>query len=50
MIGDVDDEIVDDMKDSAAYSVEEVDFELLSELFNRTDIIGKYGEAVVFNG
>lgn len=49
MIGDVDEEIVNDMKDPTAYSVEEVDFELLSALFNRTDIIGKYGEAIVFN-
>lgn len=49
LIGDVDDEIADDMKDSTTYTVEDVDFSLLSEIFKRTDYIGTYGEAVVFN-
>lgn len=48
-IGKVDDEIVDDMKDSSAYIVEDVDFNLLKEIFERADCLGIYGEAVVFN-
>ncbi len=35
--------------DLTTYTVEDVDFSLLSEIFKRTDYIGTYGEAVVFN-
>ena len=42
--------IAEDMKDQDTYLVEDVDFELLSEIFERTDLSGTYGEAIVFNG
>ncbi len=48
-IGDCDEEIEADLHDLTAYTVEDVDFSLLSEIFRRTDYIGTYGEAVVFN-
>ena len=48
-IGDCDEEIKEDVHDLTAYTVEDVDFGLLSEIFKRTDYIGTYGEAVVFN-
>lgn len=48
-IGDCDEEIEKDIHDLTAYTVEDVDFSLLSEIFRRTDYIGTYGEAVVFN-
>lgn len=35
--------------DLTTYSVEDVDFSLLGEIFKRTDCIGTYGEAIVFN-
>lgn len=44
-----DDDIIEDMKNQATYEVEDVDFDLLCEIFQRTDCIGVYGEAVVFN-
>ncbi len=47
-IGDCDEES-EDINDIATYTVEDVDFSLLSEIFERTDYIGTYGEAVVFN-
>ena len=48
-IGDCDEEIEEDIHDLTTYTVEEVDFNLLSEIFGRTDYIGVYEEAVVFN-
>ena len=48
-IGDCDEEIEEDIHDLTTYTVEDVDFSLLSEIFKRTDYIGTYGEAVVFN-
>ena len=47
-IGDCE-EIEEDPHDLTTYTVEDVDFGLLSEIFRRTDYIGTYGEAVVFN-
>lgn len=49
LIGNVDDEIIDDMKDPTTYTVEDVDFSLLCQIFGRNDYMGIYGEAVVFN-
>lgn len=48
-LGDCDEEIEEDVHDLTTYTVEDVDFGLLSEIFKRTDYIGTYGEAVVFN-
>ncbi len=48
-IGDCDEEIEEDIHDLTTYTVEDVDFSLLGEIFQRTDYIGTYGEAVVFN-
>ncbi len=39
----------ENIHDLTTYTVEDVDFSLLSEIFARTDWIGTYGEAVVFN-
>lgn len=50
LIGEVDDEIFDDVKDATAYTVEDVDFDLLCEIIERNDWFkGKFGEAKVFN-
>ena len=48
-LGDCDEEIEEDIHDLTTYTVEDVDFDLLNELFQRTDYIGKYGDAIVFN-
>ena len=48
-IGDCDEEIEDDIHDLTTYTVEDVDFSLLMEIFQRTDLIGPYRETVVFN-
>lgn len=48
MIGDCDG-AEEDIHDLTTYSVEDVDFILLSEMFRRTDLLGIYGEAIVFN-
>lgn len=48
-LGDCDEEIEEDIHDLTAYKVEDVDFSLLREIFQRTDCLGIYGEAVVFN-
>lgn len=39
----------EDIHDFNTYIVEDVDFSLLREIFQRTDCLGIYGEAVVFN-
>jgi len=41
--------ISDDMNDSATYTVEDVDFSLLSEIFRREDCYGRLEDAIVFN-
>ena len=48
-LGDCGEEIVEDIYDFTTYTVEDVDFTLLAEIFERNDIIGLYNEAIVFN-
>ena len=48
-IGKIDEELIRDIKTPETYTVEDVDFSLLTELFKRTDYIGTYGETIVFN-
>ena len=38
-----------DIHDLSTYKVEDVDFNLLKELFRRTDCLGIYGDAIVFD-
>ena len=47
---DDENEVEKNMRDPTTYSVEDVNFDLLCEIFERTDICGKYEDAVVFNG
>lgn len=48
-LGDCDDEIEADIHDLTTYEVEDVDFNLLGEIFRRTDWIGNYENAIIFN-
>ena len=48
-LGDCDEEIEENIHDLTTYKVEDVDFNLLREIFQRTDYIGTYCEALVFN-
>ena len=45
-----DEECLDDINDPATYSVDDVDFSLLGEICQRKDCVGKYSDALVFNG
>ena len=48
---DLDDAVfISDMKDKTTYEVEPVDFDLLCEIIERKDCVGKFEEAVVFFG
>ena len=42
------DEIVEEVDDISNYTCEDVDFNMLSEMFKRTDCGGRYGNAIVF--
>jgi len=44
-----DEDMESDMNDPTLYIVEDVDFALLAEMFQRNDIIGLYNEVILFN-
>ncbi len=48
-LGDYDEEIEEDIHDLTTYTVEDVDFALLSEIFKRTDCLGTYGATIAFS-
>ena len=48
MLGDCDG-AESEMHDLTSYTVEDVDFNLLAEILMRTDCLGRYAEALVFN-
>lgn len=45
-----DEDDFDYINDFYTYTIDDVDFDLLCEILNRTDKLGKFGEALVFNG
>ena len=42
-------EIMDEVEDASNYSVEDINFDLLSEMFLREDCSGRCAGAIVFN-